>query len=246
MKSERGIANSGSSGITSGPRCPCRTSFPPSAIRRPSSAFTLIELLVVVGIIAILLALTIPSITGLAGSAGRKGAVNVLLNTFEQARAYALEGSVNTYVGFADKNFPEEAMRYRAFIVFREKTDDDPAGTGEYVPLTKWETLPKTISFKSENQSLLADYYLALTDTSVPRLSSGAQLPVLAFNPSGAIQSLHTTARLRVFLYEGYFLNNQDNFVRQAAFQRSSSGLFECITFSRFTGRAQVDVTTTQ
>jgi type II secretory pathway pseudopilin PulG len=241
-----------------------KTSFTPSLLRPLNrkletanwkhsrcAAFTLIELLVVVTIIIVLAGLSLPSLTGIAGSTGRKGAVNVLLNTFEQARAVALENSVNTYIGFADANFPEETLRYRAFIVFRDRTEDDvPAvgaiGATDYVALTKWETLPRTISIKSETQSVVGDFYLTLNDTSLPRVPSGTSIPVLAFNSTGAIQSSHTTAKLRLFIYEGYYLNNQDNFSRQKGFHQSASGLFERISFSRFTGRAQLDVTTVQ
>lgn len=216
-----------------------------------TSAFTLLELLIVITIMAVLLTLTLPSLTGISSTTGRKGAVNVLLNTFEQARAVALENSVNTYVGFADRNFPDESMRYRAFIVFRDRTEDDiPAagssGAPQFVALTKWETLPRTISIKSESQSIVGDYLLTLTDESLPKLKKDDRLPVLAFNSTGALQQAHSAARLRLFIYEGFYLNNQDNFTRQAAFQRSSAGLFERISFSRFTGRAQLDVTTTQ
>jgi prepilin-type N-terminal cleavage/methylation domain-containing protein len=239
------------------PLLPLRASdFPPkSKIENRKSkicrGFTLIELLVVVTIIVVLSALSLPSLTGIAGSTGRKGAVNVLLNTFEQARAVALENSVNTYIGFADANFPDESLRYRAFIVFRDRTEDDvPAagaiGATDYVALTKWETLPRTISIKSEAQSVVGDFYLTLGDTSLPRVPTGTTIPVLAYNSTGAIQSGHTSAKLRLFIYEGYYLNNQDNFSRQKGFHESGSALFERITFSRFTGRAQLDVTTVQ
>lgn len=213
--------------------------------------FSLVELLVVIGIMVVLGAMAVPSIQGIAGTAGRKGAVNVLLNTFEQARAAALESGANTYVGFADRNFPLESLRYRAFIVFRDRTEDDlPAagapGAPQFVPLTAWETLPKPVSLKSERLSLVEDVYIDLADASLPRLAAGARLPAAVFTPSGALSAQHDKDRLRLFLYEGHFLNNQDNFIRQRSFHQSSAGLFDRISFSRFTGRARLDVATAQ
>lgn len=213
--------------------------------------FSLIELLVVIGIMAILAAMALPSIQGLAGSAGRKGAVNSLLGTFEQARAAALETGTNTYVGFADRHFPDESMRYRAWIVFRDRTEDDSPAVGEpgatqFVPLTRWETLPSRVSIKSEPLSIVEDYMLTLNDESLPRLDAGSTLPVLAFTPAGSLQAAHSAQKMRLFIYEGFYANGQDNFSRQAAFQRSAAGLFERISFSRYTGRARLDVATTQ
>jgi len=214
-------------------------------------AFSLVELLVVVSIMAILAALSLPSIQNITGSTGRRGAVNVLLSTFEQARAAALESGANTYVGFADQNFPDETLRYRAFLVFRDRTEDDVPAAGDpdatlYVPLTKWEALPRKISIKSEPLSIVGDYLLVLSDNSLPKLTGGQSLPVLAFNTAGGLQSVHSANKMRLFIYEGFYANGQDNFSRQAAFQRSSAGLFERISFSRYTGRARLDVATTQ
>jgi prepilin-type N-terminal cleavage/methylation domain-containing protein len=221
----------------------------PSPHRR-APAFSLVELLVVVSIMAILAAISLPSLQNITGSTGRRGAVNVLLATFEQARAAALESGTTTYVGFADRNFPDETLRYRAFIVFRDRTEDDSPPAGDpaatlYIPLTKWETLPRMISLKNEPLSILGDYFLTIPDASLPKFNPGGTLPVLAFNASGSLHSAHSAQKMRLFIYEGFFANGQDNFSRQAAFQRSHAGLFERITFSRYTGRARLDVATT-
>lgn len=207
-----------------------------------SSGFSLLEMLTVIVIISILAAVSAPSLMQISNSAARKGAVNVLLNAFEQARVAALTSGTNTYVGFADENFPNSAMRYRAFIIFRNAQTDDPASAGNYIPLTKWEPLPQKISIKTEPNSLVEGYQLPLTDNSIPYYGNGATLPCLVFNSTGAIQQPADSDKLQLFIYEGFFANGQDNFTRNA--QTSSGALFERITFSRFTGRAQLDITT--
>lgn len=205
------------------------------------SGFSLLELLAVIMIITILAAVSAPSLMQISNSAARKGAVNVLLNAFEQARVAALTSGTNTYVGFADKNFPNSSMRYRAFIIFRNAQTDDPPSSGNYIPLTKWEPLPQKISIKTEPNSLVEGYELPLTDNSIPFYNSGDSLPCLVFNSTGAIQQPADSNKLQLFIYEGFFANGQDNFTRDA--QNMTGALFERITFSRFTGRAQLDIT---
>src|SRR5690349_3780981 len=72
--------------------------------RRPSlhvrNAFTLLEMLVVMGIIVLLLVALIPAVGPLSKSSGRKGAVNTVLGTIEQARAQAIKSGRPTYVVF--------------------------------------------------------------------------------------------------------------------------------------------------
>ncbi len=197
-------------------------------------------MLTVLVLITILTAVAAPALLSISNSAGRKAGVNTLLNAFEQARVAALTSGTNTYVGFADMDFPVESMRYRAFIIFRSAAPDEVLNT-EYVALSRWEMLPKNISLKSEPSSLVGAYRLTLSDSSIPRLSSGDSMPCLVFNSSGAITQPAAAANLQVFLYEGYFAGGQDNFVRKA--QSGSAALFERISFSRFTGRAQLDIT---
>jgi len=192
-------------------------------------------------IVVILAAVSAPSLMQISNSAGRKGAVNVLLNAFEQARVAALTSGENTYVALADENFPNPGLRFRAFIIFRDASADEP-GTGDYVVLTKWETLPRNISIKSEPNSLVEGYDLTLTDSSIPNYNAGELLPCLVFNSAGAIQQPANPDKLQLFIYEGFFANNQDNFTRDA--QSSAGALFERIRFSRFTGRAQLDIST--
>lgn len=200
-----------------------------------TAAFTLVELLSTLTLIGCLLALAFPSLSGLATSIGHRSATHLLLQTFEQARTVALENHTQAYVGFADDTFQTQGLRRRAFVVFRDRTEDDiPAagtpGAGAYVPLTSWVPLPRGIQMRQEHPSLLGDVFLTLSDTSLPRLKPGDRLPVLAFDPTGAIQASHSPDHLRLSL--------------GTSSGRSSHKPIESIAFSRFTGRARIGSTT--
>lgn len=222
-----------------------------SAHNRPrrSGGFSLLELLLVIAIMAVMVSLMLPAISGFSSTAGRRGAVSILMNTFEQARVAALESGQTVYVGFADADFPVEDMRYAAFIVFRTATEEeknDPAGPRNYVVLKKWTRLPKTIAFKNTAKSLVGADELKKQFTGLASQVGSAQVdenfPCVAFNSSGAVDE--PSGNLRVFLYEGYFAGGQDNFTRNKNVQ-NAAGLFEQISLSRYTGRAQIDITGT-
>ena len=215
-------------------------------------AFSLVELLVVIAVIAIMIAMMLPAISGFSSTVGRRGAVNVLMNTFEQARVAALMSGQNVYVGFANNQLPSDKqdMYYASFIVFRDATDEEKAAspTTKYVVLKKWTRLPKNIAFKRIDSSLVPSSggNLPITpsdlNSALPAsYQLGGNIPGIVFNSSGAIEG--GSSPLQLFLYEGYYLNGQDNYTRNKADQATSSGLFEKITFSRYTGRAQLDVT---
>lgn len=214
-----------------------------------SRGFSLLELLVVVAIMAVMMSLLLPAISGFSSTAGRRGAVNILMNTFEQARVAALESGQTVYVGFADADFPVEDMRYAGFIVFRDATDEEKASGKTYLVLKKWTKLPKTIAFKRVNSSLIPESAGTLQFASLKNELSTAfsawneKMHYISFNSSGAIDE--PSGNLRVFLYEGYFAGGQDNFTCNKNVQESPSGLFEQISLSRYTGRAQLDITAT-
>jgi type II secretory pathway pseudopilin PulG len=204
--------------------------------------YSLIEMLSVISIIALFGAISLPSMMSLTKQAGRKAAVNQLLNTFERARTLALETGFNTHVVFVNNTGPDE-FKFRAYMVLRDVAENETPDVvgGATKAVTKWEVLPRGISMKSERKSLVG------TDNKneivVPKTAlfpfANVKLPALTFNSSGSINAPGKDA-LQMFIYEGFFANNQDNFIRQ---QTGGAPLFEKFTLSRFTGKAQLDVT---
>lgn len=215
------------------------------------SGFTLIELLAVMGIMIGLMALLAPVVNDVLTSRGRKSAVNLLLNTFEQARVLALEQSIDVYVGFAVKDFPSsgagelnEGYPYTRFIVFRKSDPGgiDPVGSAPYIAITKWRSLPSGIAFKSGLSTITNPSSGATVDLNAgdrfPGVSTAYSLPVVKFNNTGMIEQ--PTSNLTLFIYEGFWSGTSEVFTRA-----NNGNLFDRITFSRFTGRAQLDITTT-
>jgi prepilin-type N-terminal cleavage/methylation domain-containing protein len=217
-------------------------------LSRGREGFSLLELLAVLGIMALLLGISLPSLLALTNQAGRKGAVTLMLNTFAQARAAALEKGTNVYVGFADSNFPDENMQWKAFIIFRKTTDEEkqvyldrtpPEIPPDYAPLTKWELLPQGIKFKSERLSIVGDgtdvpKQLDINPGSLPKMTSG-KLPVICFNSTGMIREPSTSSSLYLFIVEQ---------IKGQGAATASNQYFERISFRKFTGRAELDIST--
>lgn len=222
-----------------------------SAAAKGRQAFTLLEMTFVIIIMMMLLALLLPAFGGFFSVAGRRAAVNIVMSAFDRARAAALESGQNAHVGFADGDFPVADMRFAAFIVFRDATDaekTDPINPRDYVVLQKWTRLPKTIAFKNTGSSLVGTNALVKTfpglGSQVGTGQADETFPVVAFNFTGAVDEPVGNI-LRLFLYEGYFASGADNHTRNKAIQETAAGLFEKISLSRYTGRAQLDITAT-
>ncbi len=196
--------------------------------------------------VLMLASISLPAVNSLANQMARAGAANLLLEAFEQARSSALSNGTSAYIGFANESlFPERGSEYpyRAFIIFRDRKDGE-SGSGQFVPLSRWQFLPRNVSFKRERFSIVGDpsasapYALELSDTSIPRLKAGDRMPAVVFSPYGNIENPSQANELRLFLYEGYFAYGKDNLKSQ------NTGWFERISLQRSTGRAQLDVTT--
>ncbi len=198
----------------------------------------MVEMLSASAVMALMAAFLYSALSAFSSSAGRRGAVNVLMNTLDHARIAALESGQMVYVGFADDDFPIEEMRYASFLVFRETSDEERAsGGGNYVVLKKWAKLPGNVAFKRVTGSLVPDSGGQTFPGLGTRLPIGQQdetFPSLAFNGSGAVDGGGNPIQL--FLYEGYYDGRQD--IRT----RKGGDLFEKISLSRYTGRAQFDV----
>ena len=205
---------------------------------RAQRGFSLVEMLSVSAVMALMAAFLYSALSTFSSSAGRRGAVNVLMNTLDHARIAALESGQTVYVGFADDDFPIEEMRYASFLVFRETSDEERAsGGGNYVVLKKWARLPGNVAFKRVTGTLVPDsggQTFPGLGTKLPIGQQDETFPSLAFNGSGAVDG--GGSPIHLFLYEGYYDGRQDVQTRQGG------DLFEKISLSRYTGRAQFDV----
>jgi hypothetical protein len=137
--------------------------------------------------------------------------------------------------------FPIEEMRYKAFLVFRETSDGErTAGAPDYLVLRKWTKLPGNVAFKRITGSLVPESggltFPGLNNV-LPNSQQDESFPSLAFNSSGAVDG--GSNPIELFLYEGHYAAGQDIQTRRGG------DLFEKISLSRYTGRAQFNVTTT-
>lgn len=214
-------------------------------LRKPTSGsnrgFSLLELLAVIAVMLVMMSLLLPAVSSFSSTAGRRGAVNVVMNTLEQARVAAIESGQTVYVGFADSTFPVEEMRNAAFIVFRERSEEERDTTisgPQYVVLKTWAKLPRSVAFKEVSASLMSnarDFGQGLSRV-LPNGKNHANLAFVAFNPSGAVDE--PASNLQIFLTEAVQSGSQQR-------ELGTRTLFEKITLSRYTGRAQLDITTT-
>jgi prepilin-type N-terminal cleavage/methylation domain-containing protein len=204
--------------------------------KRGRRGFTLLEIMCVMVIMGVVLALVGPSIGSFASRIGRKGAINTMMGTFEQARVAALTQGVTVHVAFAGDGFGDE-YRYRSFMVLRERTDEDAPGI-EFVPLTKWTPLPKGVSFVNEKNSLLGvTPIVTLPSELLPVGMSSTAVPTVTFNPSGAIET--EAGKLRLMIYEGFDIDGKPNF------SRKDRAYIDVINLRKYTGRAELYLTAT-
>ena len=184
------------------------------------------EILAVVAIMAILGALLAPAVSGFTSTAGRRGAVNLVMNTIDQARVAALEQGRPVHVIFAQRKFPEAD----SILVLRENENGQPTEQ-----LSRWITLPRGVIFvtsglfETSSPAVGADLLPGSTDSIVRH-------GVLTFSPRGTVQfpTGGDDNRRRIKLVDG---------VRegQAAPVAKTDG-FDIISVARFTGRPQLDV----
>jgi prepilin-type N-terminal cleavage/methylation domain-containing protein len=197
------------------------------------SAFTLIEMLAVVAIIAIMLTLIAPAVGNFGSTAGRKGAVNILMNTMEQARVAALESGREVHIVFWRRQFPERD----AIMVVRDPDPD--SGTTTYEFLTRWIKMPKGVLLHDNQASnILKEDIAGFRLGELPGNVNASEIGVLTFNGFGVVQSPPPSGeRLMLFIADG--VRGTDG--SEAVF-RKETGIFEIISLRRFTGRASLEV----
>ncbi len=207
---------------------------PRTALCRQSdvSAFSLVEMLAVIAIISIMLALIAPAIGNFGSTAGRKGAVNILMNTMEQARVAALESGRDVHIVFWRRQFPERD----AIMVVRERAwdDTDPG----YEQLTRWMQLPKGVLLHNNHATNILSQPVSTdrVDASLlPGQVPASEIGALTFNGFGGV--IYPNSNLMLFVADG--VRGTDG--SEAVF-RSDSGIFEIISLRRFTGRASLEV----
>jgi hypothetical protein len=219
----------------------CARRLPRQEHVRCQSGASLLELLSVSALIVLMAGLLYSAVASFSSSAGRRGAANVLMNALEHARITALESGQTVHLGFADGDFPIEEMRYKAFLIFRETSEEErTAGAKDYLILRKWTKLPGNLSVKRMTGSVVPESgghaFPGLNDV-LPNNPHDEVFPCLSFNSSGVVSG--SIDPIELYLYEGYYSAGQD------IQTQNSRGLFEKISLSRYTGRAQFNVTTT-
>lgn len=220
----------------------------------PSKAFSLIELLAVMAIMALMLALLAPAVSSMTSTAGRKGALNILMNTFEQARAAALESGTNVYVVLWQRKFPENdsIIVMRDAVEWKEE-EQQKYDAGDRIQLTRYIQMPKNVLlYGGKGKNVFVQPSANTGSSELDQLA--AQLPkvggvapkkseigYIKFSPIGTIQ-YPDKDHSRVIISEGVRGNNKVEAI--IANRKESQGGFEIITFRRSIGRASVDVST--
>lgn len=192
-------------------------------------------------IMTILMAMLAPAMKGFSETAGRRGAVTTVMNTLEQARVAALESGRNVTVVFLRGAFPDGDR----LLVVREPE----AGT-QYEQLSKWIKLPKGVVFfrptmggsifSDSGDNLPSGFDKNNLPVNLPTAASTPKVATLQFNPSGQVN--YPNGNLLLHISEG--VRDESGVV--ARIQNSAERLslpFEIISLSKYTGRAQLDVT---
>lgn len=220
--------------------------------RHPATlGFSLVEILAVMAIIVIMLSLLTPIVSSFTSTAGRKGAINILMNTFEAARSAALESGANVYVLLWQRQYPENDC----LIVVRDpvewkKEEQTALDKGERIALTRYIPMPKGVllygakganvfsppSDSSELKALVQQ--MPEVGGTKPDIS---EIGYIKFGPTGSIL-FPDKNHCKVVVSEG--VRDANHTEALIASRKNSRGGFEIITFRRFVGRAAVDVST--
>lgn len=211
----------------------------PATRPAPRGGFTLIEMMAVMAIIVILLSLAAPMLGSFTSVAGRKGAITTLMNTFEQARAAALQTGANVYVVLWKRKFPDRdcVMVVRDPVEWKNETAP--------VALTRWIQMPKGVLLydpPSVGKTLFKGgvpngFSVAALPASGGSSPSETQVAILKFSPMGTI-SAPAKDYLRVMVGEGVRGTDGNETLITP---NKDLGLFDIITLRRFTGRPALE-----
>ncbi len=200
--------------------------------------FSLVELLTVMAVVVLMMALMLPSISAFSGSAGRRGAVNSLMNAFEQARASALETGCNVYVVM--RRNQTVGGGNDTFLVARLRSDTmgDPQAP-EYITLTPWKKMPNGVVFHQAPGSVISSGSGLPTSliNSLPGNVPAGELYGIGYNRTGQI-FFSTGNRLSLYLAEAVQGSGPT-----ATLKTASTTITERLSFRKYTGRTQLDFT---
>lgn len=217
-----------------------------------ATAFSLIEIIAVIAIISIMLGLLAPSINAFSSTAGRNGAVNILMNTLEQARVAALESGRPVYVVFLRRIFPDQDE----VLVLREPdlASLKPGEPPNYEQLTRKIKLPKNILLHSLDNLNSSNGPIDILAASLPNkttfdpsrvqanldLKDGERLNILAFNKTGGVS--YPPSKLMLIISEG--VRGHGGTEALISSEKEQAGGYEIISVRRYTGRSSLEVTT--
>jgi prepilin-type N-terminal cleavage/methylation domain-containing protein len=194
--------------------------------------FTLVELLTVMAVMGIMTSLLAVSVSNFQSTNNRKRAVNILMETLEQARLTALQSGQKISVVFAKAS--DSTQGEDALIV----TGEPPLGSPnpKQVLYARWTKLPSGICFRNAGLGTSA-----APDSTVlqglPPLKGTPTFSCVVFNSAGQVES-PVNGQLKIALFEGKRQNGQE----QATSAASSNGLYEIVSITRFTGRSQFNI----
>lgn len=193
--------------------------------------------MVVIGIIVIMLIALVPAMNSVSKSSSRKGAMNILLGAFEQARSQAIKDGQATYVVFPD-SLPsgvtedmKQQYQNHSYAIFQ----DDAATPGIPKQLTPWRILPTGVSIRSNSLNYLANSIAFLFTPA--GAGKTAPFPFLKFNASGEVDPSTTrnagatSGTIQFGIFEGFVASGGER-------DTSSSKFTETIVVHRLTGRA--------
>lgn len=208
-------------------------------VKQAGGGFSLLEMLAVMAVITIMMAMLTPAIRSFSDTAGRRGAVNIVMNTLEQARVSALESGREVYVLFGRRSLPDED----GLMVLRETE----TGSGSYEQMTRWIKLPRGVllfeplSGKSVMKCGTGSLDSSRIAIKLPNMPASKPLSAICFTGSGQVAFPSASADLLIHISEGV-RDGSGAEVRVTA-KEASSLPFEIISLSKYTGRAQLDVT---